>query len=340
MNCKSKIIKIWCVVLLLSVPMEALLSSELSDETIMIDSKAYQAEILPRFGGNCISLKHKASNMDVLRRPQSIKDIENSPLLYGMPLLFFPNRIAEGTFLFENREYKWPINEPERNNHIHGALYKEPLKIIKQTASSVTFEYVATKDKPYLWFPHTFILRLTYTVNRTGLHQEVAITNTSQENMPVALAFHTTFQIPFIENGNIDDVRLELPVDREYLRDMVKLIPNEEYLDDFLQKDEFNNGTLEPNEHNLSRFFSRTKGKSMILTDTKSGWQVIYSADANYRFWMLWNGGHTHLLTVEHQSCMLDAFNIKNPEIDKGIISLAPKKTIKLKTSIKIKKQP
>lgn len=95
MNCKSKIIKIWCFVLLLSVPIEALLSSELSDETIMIDSKAYQAEILPKFGGNCISLKHKASNMDVLRRPQSIKDIENSPLLYGMPLLFFPNRIAE-----------------------------------------------------------------------------------------------------------------------------------------------------------------------------------------------------------------------------------------------------
>lgn len=311
-----------------------------STSNVTIRCEDYRAEINLDYGGNCISLTHLPTGIEVLRKPSSTQMLASSPLLYGMPMLFFPNRISNGRFMFEGREYVWPINEPERKNHIHGELYRTGFHVVSQSRTSIELEFIATRELPYLMFPHAFVLRQRYRVDSKGLHQEVTMTNNSDRNMPFGLAFHTTFKLPFIPGGDIRDVRLGLPIGREYLRDTTTLIPTGECLSNFSLRDALRGGTLQPNQHILSNFYSRENGKDMLLTDIKSGWSISYRADADYCFWMLWNGGRGDLLTVEPQTCLIDAFNVDRPFSEKGIIVIEPDSTIRLKTAIAVEKLP
>ena len=313
------------------------LRAEPATSIITIQCKNYYAEIEPDYGGNCVRLRHLPSNIEVFRKPGPKEAREETPLLYGMPILFFPNRIRGGRFMFEDREYLWPLNDPERNGYVHGELYHMPFRVIRKTRSSVEMEFVATAQHPYLMFPHSFILRLRYTVNARGLHQQVSITNTSDESMPFGLAFHTTFNLPFGPEGKVDDLRLTLPVNKEYPRDTVTLTPTGKCLWNYPQRDALRAGTLQPSQHVLSRFFSRDKKGSMRITDIRSGWAITYAADAHHRFWMLWNGGRKDLLTVEPQTCLIDPFNTDVPDSEKGTIIIKPGSTIKLHANINVK---
>ena len=40
----------------------------------------------------------------------------------GQVLLPWPNRIEDGTYEFEGRRHKLPLNEPDRRNAIHGLV--------------------------------------------------------------------------------------------------------------------------------------------------------------------------------------------------------------------------
>lgn len=311
---------------------------DLGARTITIRSKEYQAEISPDFGGNCLRLLHLPTGMDVLRSPKSIEDLEATPLLYGMPILFFPNRISGGKFVFEGRNYSLPINEPLRNNHIHGSLYMMPFRMISRSDCELEMEFVATAQQPYLTFSHAFTLRLYYKVDSKGLHQKVTVVNKSTLNMPFGLAFHTTFNTPFATGGKSSFLRLNLPVDREYLRDSVRLVTTGKYLADFPLRHALREGGATPEQHVLSNFFSRQKNKKMILKDTESGWAIQYRADRHHRYWMLWNGGRDDLLTVEPQTCMIDPFNVDLPTSEKRILVIKPNSSISLKTGIAVKK--
>lgn len=324
------------VILLLAV--QHSLFAQHSDSLVVIRCKDYYAEIYPAFGGNCIRLRHLPSDIEVLRTPVSKESFEATPLLYGMPVLFFPNRIRGGRFVFEGRTYHWPLNEPERNGYVHGDLYTTRFKVVRKGRSDVELEFVATEKQPYMLFPHSFVLRLRYRVDAGGLHQQVVVRNTSNENMPFGLAFHTTFNTPLGPKGETGDMRLILPVNKEFPRDTATLTPNGEVLSDYPQRDALRAGTLKPAEHVLSRFFSRSKSGAMRLTDSKSGWAVTYLADASYKFWMLWNGGRTDLLVVEPQTCMIDPFNIDMPTLDKGIIIIKPGFSFKTQATISVKR--
>lgn len=324
------------IIILLGFAFLPSLRAEQCDSIVVIQCKDYYAEINPGYGGNCIRLRHLPSNIEVFRKPASKEAFAETPLLYGMPILFFPNRIRGAEFMFEGREYRWPLNEPERNGYVHGELYHTPFRVIKKTHSNVEMAFVATAKQPYLMFPHAFILRLRYTVNASGLHQQVFITNTSDKNMPFGLAFHTTFNLPFGPAGKINDLRLTLPVDKEYPRDSITLTPTGECLSAYPQRDELRAGTLQPSKHVLSRFFSGCKAGAMRLTDIRSGWAITYAADTSHRFWMLWNGGRSDLLTVEPQTCLIDAFNVDIPGSEKGIIIIKPGSTKELCTNINV----
>src|SRR5581483_1899152 len=41
---------------------------------------------------------------------------------HGAPLIPWPNRLGDGRYSFDGREYQLPITEPEHGNAIHGLL--------------------------------------------------------------------------------------------------------------------------------------------------------------------------------------------------------------------------
>ena len=47
----------------------------------------------------------------------------------GASLMPWANRIANGTYNFYGKTYNLPVNEPERNDAMHGFLFKTNLEL-------------------------------------------------------------------------------------------------------------------------------------------------------------------------------------------------------------------
>ena len=174
----------------------------------------YTALINSERGANCISLRNSRYNTEILREPDTTGVLEN-PYLYGMPILYPVNRISGGVFEFEGRTYKFPINEPETNCHLHGMLHCEEFEMTERGDNFVKCVF----EKPYLDFPHRFRIEILYKLSEEGLEQRTKITNLSDTNMPNFLGFHTTFNVPFLSNSVSENIRLFAEVGDEIERD-------------------------------------------------------------------------------------------------------------------------
>jgi aldose 1-epimerase len=146
-------------------------------------------------GANCISLQNRRFNASILREPPLNGNLDN-PYLYGMPILFPVNRIEGGCFDFEGRIYTFPINEPQTGCHLHGELHQTAFELLEKRKECIVCRYAAKKGE-YLGFPHAFEIVQTYELSESGLSHTVTVSNLSNENMPVFLGFHTTFNTLF-----------------------------------------------------------------------------------------------------------------------------------------------
>ena len=145
------------------------------ERIINLSAGAYTAQINLSRGANCIALRNTKYQASILREP-NYAALDN-PYLYGMPILYPNNRISGGRFLFEGREYVFPINEPSTNCHIHGFLHDTNFALLDKGEDFVVCEYVATKTAPDCDFPHEFSIKMKYQITENGLISEIEIEN-------------------------------------------------------------------------------------------------------------------------------------------------------------------
>ena len=71
----------------------------------------YTALVIPEIGANLVRLCHTGLGAEILRTPAAdeIETFRRRPQVFGMPLLFPPNRIADGRYEFDGRTYRFPI---------------------------------------------------------------------------------------------------------------------------------------------------------------------------------------------------------------------------------------
>jgi aldose 1-epimerase len=313
------------------------LLQQLEKTMIELSSSGYKAWILPERGGNCIRLSR--FDVDVLRTPASDSDLKATPFFYGTPILFFPNRISGGQFEFEGRYYRFEINEPASGCYIHGTLHETEFRIMDQLSDEATLYYEATDDRPYLTFPHSFSVQINWRLSDGGLRQLISITNLSGSNMPTALAFHTTFRLPFGRNGRAEDIIMQLDTSCEYSRNMKNYLPDGQRFFDYPLKKEMEEGTYHPASHLTSRFFRMGDKKQLVLFDPVAGIQATYQALQGYGYWMLYNGISTDFLCVEPQSWLSNCPNAPFPRNETGFDYLVPGETRHYETNLRIEKR-
>lgn len=266
----------------------------------------YSAVINLSRGANCISLRHESGAV-ILREPEN-PDVLDNPYLYGMPILFPANRIDNGCFTFEGRQYRFPINEPATGCHLHGELHRMPFETVEETDSFVKCSYSATEAAPYLSFPHAFEIIMEYRLKTEGFYHTVTVTNRSNQNMPLFLGFHTTFNtLPAKDSGRAD-IRVCVNITEEYARDMDK-----NYLPTGV-KPPFDNvstalakGTYSPFTEKISRHY-RGQG-AMHITDIRKGTRLVYENDEKYNFRLIYNGGNEGYICLEPQNCLANCPN-------------------------------
>ena len=240
-----------------------------------------------------------------------------------MPILFPVNRIGGAQFVFEGRTYKFPVNEPKTGCHLHGCLHEIPFIAEEITSNSISCVYKATKERPYLDFPHSFQLVIRYVLTDKGLCQKVMIKNLSERNMPLLLGFHTTFQLPFLAGSRAGGQLIQADVAEEYERDDHTRLPTGRILEPDKISEELRSGQFTSYRQKVSRHYRCGRTGGLSITDVDTEISVVYENSAEYAYRLIYNGEGDEYICLEPQTCLVDCVNHPFPD-ETGLISLRP----------------
>lgn len=298
----------------------------------------YVALVIPSMGANLVRLANTRLGVEILRTP-GVDEIETflaRPQVFGTPLLFPPNRIADGRYAFDGRVYQYPITNEKEHNYHHGILKSQPFAVSKayETDSEVLVEcrYYANagNDAIFRDFPHEFKCKVTYRLSAGGLEQEVYFANRSQHPMPVGVGYHTAMRVPFAA-GDASDYRMRVAVDEQVelsARNMPtgRRIPLDERFA-ALREDGLQVTGCEAIEAAFTLREIDVDGKPFrgaVVENRRTGVQTRYEVDEQTVFWTIWNnGGQVPYCCPEPQSWATNAPNAPDPAAE-GFQAIAP----------------
>ena len=267
----------------------------------------WSAVIDTEHGANCIRLRNEKYGAKLLREPPTGHELDN-PYLYGMPILFPVNRIENGSFEFEGRKYVFPINESATSCHLHGELHRTAFELTEKSDSKIKCRYTATKNRPYLSFPHDFEIVMEYELKDDGFYHTVTVSNLSAQNMPLFLGFHTTFNTLFAKGSRSENIRVFANISEEYERNMeVNYLPTGVKPSFDAVSTALSEGTYKPFEKKASRHY-RGQG-IMSITDIDKSLRIVYKNDEKYGFRLIYNGGSDGYVCLEPQTCLANCQN-------------------------------
>lgn len=297
----------------------------------------YTAVIAPFRGANVISLLHEGTGADILRTPGTHEHLLREKEFFGAPLLFPPNRIANGTFTRGARRYVMPLNSNDGRHYIHGILRYLPFKTTRQTRDEITLHIDMDERSPmYPYFPHVFSVTVHYMLTDAGLYRRITFINKGHEALPFGLGLHTALRAPFLPGSTPQDIRLKLPLAGRWA----------------LTEDMLPTGRLDPLTGEeacflregvppLARAYATTLFKllppdadgehEVILRDTLQGVAVSYRFSRPYAHLVLWNGGgRDGYVCTEPMTWIIDAPNSTLPDAESGYRALAAGEEIAL----------
>lgn len=290
-------------------------------DCITIARDGYTATIDLQHGANCIRLQNSRYGADILRQPERPGETDN-PYTYGMPVLYPANRISGGRFIFEGREYRFPINEPATNCHLHGEVHRAAFVPTEQKPDTVRCTYIY--DKKTAGFPHRYEMTITYSLSACGLLQKTEITNLSDHNMPHFLGFHTTFNLPFVQGSCSENIRILGEVAEEIERNMQVYLPTGRILPDDEITAQFRNGRYAPYGQSLSRLYRAGASGRIALLDTRKKLKIVYENDQKFLWRLFYKSTDDTFICLEPMTCMANCQNAPFDREYAGFDSIAP----------------
>lgn len=273
---------------------------------IHLNYVGWEAAICPEYGMNTISLTHHGEQ--ILRTPVSLAQLEEDACIYGTPILLPPNRTDGGHFTFEGREYTLPINDLAGGNHLHGFLNRTAFIVDELTESSVKAHY----ENDGALFPFCFRMDVKLWLDQLGYHQQFAVTNTGDKNMPLTFGLHTNFA---------EKERFFVPLGQRHEK-TERHIPTGTLLPLDEREKAICTGCA-PDGEAISGFYTSAGHTAGIG-------RFYYHVSPNFDQWILWNGGgKAGFVAIEPQRGAVNALNSGD-----GLKTLAPGQTEVFSTCI------
>ena len=110
----------------------------------------------------------------------------------GSTLAPWPNRVSAALWRFGGQELSLEMNEPERNNALHGLVFDVEWQLREQTADAVTLGHNLLPSSGY---PFHLDLEVCYRLVATGLEVTTRVENRGAQPAPFGLAFHPYFRV-------------------------------------------------------------------------------------------------------------------------------------------------
>jgi aldose 1-epimerase len=298
-----------------------------------------RAEVWPACGFNCFRwrVRHGERHLDVLYADPALFRGAR-PTGSGTPILFpFPNRIREGRFTWDGRDYQLPRNDHEHINAIHGFVFDRPWRVVDQGADAesswVTGEFHGSTDAPDLTacWPADFRLRVTYRLRINRLEIEADVSNPDSRPLPFGLGYHPYFRMPLVPNSSAADCTVqgnarEVWELQQSLPTGVRRAP-ETALDlsaprpfTALRLDDVYTGVESAPVVGGLRVLG-------VLRQPSYAVEVRMLAAPAFRELVLYTPGHRQAICLEPYTCATDAVNLGERGIDAGWSVLAPGET-------------
>jgi aldose 1-epimerase len=296
------------------------------------------AEVWPALGFNCFRWQ-AAKQGQVLNLLYSDPQLFHGakPTRSGIPILFpFPNRLRDGKFSWQGKDYQLPINDPTQRNAIHGFACFRPWRVVDKGADTksawLTGEFSSARDADEtraLW-PADYQLRITYRLNDHGLRIEAQVSNPDSKPLPFGLGYHPYFKIPF-QSGHIEQDYSVSSSAQEYWE-----------LDENLPTgkrrpvDDSRNLTTGRScaGLNLDDLFVAGQGQPSPapealcwragLRQTSDRIGIDLLTTAAFRELVVFTPPHRQAMCLEPYTCTTDAINLQQRGIDAGLIVLEP----------------
>lgn len=214
-------------------------------------------------------------------------------------LLFpFPNRLSNGTFKFEGKEYVFHKNDLGRPNALHGIIHDMHFQIKQTSPTKLDLELDYTGDLDE--FPFHFSFSIFYELQEEALTINVAVKNRGDVKFPFGFGWHPYFKL-------IDKslTRLKLPT-CEKVHVNENLIPTGRttpYLD-FNEK-----ATLIGHELDHCLALLKDQNRHTTLLELDIGIDLELWQDGQFSFLQVFTPGDDLTLALEPMTCNVDALN-------------------------------
>ncbi|MWC29264.1 aldose 1-epimerase [Paenibacillus sp. MMS18-CY102] len=305
------------------------------EKAIWLRAGKYEAALLPEIGANLIAFRDIEAGYKFLREPaeQEMDLFRESPAVYGIPVLFPPNRYRDGKFEVAGIKYELPVNEASTGNHLHGFFYDKPWTVVEKGTngqeSFVVVSYLVDEnDSIYQYLPHRFEIRLRYCLSSEGLTQTSTVTNLGNKVMPNMLGFHTALNAPFSSESKREDVTAHVTTGVRWELDE-RMLPTGRTipmtpLEQAMKSPEGGWPYAEALDNHYSA--EPVNGRNLAeIVDHRLGLKLVYDAGTKYKQWMVWNNkASAGYICPEPQINMVDAPNVNLPDETKGLVVLRP----------------
>lgn len=139
---------------------------------------------------------------------------------HGMPLVPWPNRLADGRYDFRGQSYQCALTEPDKHNAIHGFGLWRSWHALERDGAAIT---MGLRIHPMKGYPFDLDLRVAYRLDDAGLSVTTTATNLGVDPCPVGLGQH-----PYLSpgaDGWIDDCELRVDGATRVLTDDERQLP-------------------------------------------------------------------------------------------------------------------
>ena len=253
-------------------------------------------------------------------------------LYAGKILAPWPNRIRDGKYSFNKKDYQLPVNEVSKNNSLHGLVANSLWEITFQNQSKVILQYLLNQPEIY---PGKLQLQVTYEIIEQGLEITVLSENIGVISAPYGVSIHTYLVAGAVGKNN--ELTLQIPADQFLEVDAERLLPiklqpaagtNFDFIDSKKISDLFIDHAFKySSDYSRSISLLNAEGQGAeVIFDDQSKWIQIHTADRDLQ------ADSRMAVAIEPMTCPPDAFN---SGID--LIVLEPGKKHEYKLKIKRK---
>jgi aldose 1-epimerase len=221
----------------------------------------------------------------------------------GQLLIPWPNRIRDGAYELDGRHHQLPLNEPERDNAIHGLVRWSSWSVAEQAADRVVLGHVL---RPQPGYPFTLELRVEYSLSPKGLAVRTTATNAGADACPYGAGAHPYLSVG---SGVVDEAVLRVPARTVLEADErgipVRSAPVEGTELDFRKPRSVGRARL---DHCFTDLDRGEGGRVRVEIDRTTLW-----ADESYPYLMVFTGdglpdADRRSLAVEPMTCAPNAF--------------------------------